>query len=125
MKTIKLINKILEKNINKIKNLEANKDRATLLINMWLLEKNRNNIPFFINNEVWIWLNPFMFYKYIWELWLPKEIIFSHIEKILNIDYRDYWYDWCDFWLDTFLKWDLKKIKENFINIKQTNNENN
>ena len=94
------------------------KDRAQILTDMWVM----GNIepPLFIINAAWTWINPYLVYKFFWEKWLPPEFIMDIIEeKMVETNPKflasDYWYEWCDFWLETFMKWDINKIRENFI----------
>ena len=103
---------VLRKNLLK-ENLEI--DRADLLIRMGFMENKIENIPLYIENWAWKWINPYMVYKFFWEQWLPVEMFMDLCEKKYDINPREMWYEWCDFWLDTFLKWDRKAIIKNFI----------
>ena len=92
------------------------KNRAQLLLRMWFWEKKIEKIPLFITNNCGTWINPYIVYKFYWEIWFPVEIFMDVVRaKTLVKNPEKYWYTWCDFWLDTFMTWDMKRIKENFI----------
>lgn len=103
--------------LEKIKNFKSLWDRVELLKEMWVMWDREP--PFFVRNWAGVWINPYLVYKFFWEKWLPVEFFMDRLEKemtwIKDFQASDYWYEWCDFWLETFLKWDINKIRENFI----------
>lgn len=93
-------------------NLEnSDKIRSDMLKRMWIMWWD---IPVLIDNHAWTWINPYFVYNLYWKTGLPPEVTLDKLkEKWFDVDGK--WYEWCDFWLETFIKWDMKAIKKNFI----------
>lgn len=106
-------NKWIQYALDRIKTWNALSDRSEILKEMWVLWDRE--IPIFINIVSWTWINPYLVYKFFWEKWLPVEFFMDKLEKEMDFKASDYWCEWCDFWLETFLKWDIHRIRENFI----------
>lgn len=99
--------------LDRISTGNEKEDKSNLLKDMWILWDRE--VPIFINNYAGTWINPFFAFKMFWQTGLPIEMLIDNISKHIKEDAGKYWYEWCDFWLDTFIKGDIKKIKENFI----------
>ncbi|MBU0760180.1 MAG: hypothetical protein KJ858_00650 [Nanoarchaeota archaeon] len=88
-------------NLNKS---QRTKERDALILRMGAKEKNIRNMPVIISNEVEDVINPAFVAKMHSQYGFPKEMTLEEISKRLNIKYKDYWSEWCDFWFNSLIK---------------------
>lgn len=93
---INLIDKVQKRSTN-----EKIQERDDLIKRMGYKSKN---VPFMVQNQVENVINPYYIAKMHSEVGFPKELTLEEIGKRANVDWKNYWSDWCEFWFDSFIK---------------------